>query len=59
MPDYKLLTLSNPSQEKPIDWRLDTSSLETYGVFTVVPQHGVIDPQKTVQLRVCFLPLKA
>ena len=58
LPDFEQLTLSNPDAEQGVEWRLDVAALEAAGVFTVSPASGVIDPQKTVTLRVCFRPSK-
>ena len=57
IPQYKILSISNPDQTKPLKWVVDRSKLALFKSFTMNPLEGVIEPNSTIQIQVGFQPL--
>ena len=44
IPQYASITFSNSQDSRPLQFRIDTSSIEKRGIFTVGYTSGTIDP---------------
>ena len=58
-PEHKFIKLSNPSSEKSIMWRIDTSDLDKDNIFIVMPSSGMINPKATMSVKIQFKPTKS
>ena len=58
-PEYRTITLTNPSNKNPISWRIDVSPLDKENVFFVMPAAGIINEKDTTTVKIQFRPSRS
>lgn len=56
-PILSSITLTNMNQRERVKFRLDTSEIDKFEIFSVIPFQGTIDAQAPVTIKVTFKPV--